>query len=401
MPDNDVDGNGSEQRGRHRRQARPQGLPVGPGGPLVPGVRRLLDPRRDAARAGRHRRAAREPRVRVGHRLRGALPVLHEHLRAALDPRSCAGGGHRRRAGPPRPRRVGDRRRRRHALDRWQPPDPRAASQREPEDHHVQQPDLRPHQGSVLADQRGRQDHEVVAVRLARHAVQPGVGRARRRGHVRRPHPRHGPQAHDGGVPPGARAPGRAFVEIYQNCNVFNDGAFEGITAKDARADMLIELEHGEPIRFGADNERGVVLNEFGECEIVNVADVGEDRLLVHDEHRDDPALAFALSRLSSSPTMPTPIGVFRDDPASDLRGRGAAPARSARSERQGPGDLASCIGAGATWDSRLTQPRPRGARSVVEAAEHHARCAAWARRRSSSPACGGRRPPRRGSCRR
>ena len=78
---------------------------------------------------------------------------------------------------------------------------------------------------------------------------------------------------------------GSAFVEIYQNCNVFNDGAFEAITAKEARADMLIELHHGEPIRFGADDERGVVLNEFGECEIVEVADVGEDALLVHDEH--------------------------------------------------------------------------------------------------------------------
>jgi len=85
---------------------------------------------------------------------------------------------------------------------------------------------------------------------------------------------------------------GAAFVEIYQNCNVFNDGAFEGITAKEARADMLIELKHGEPIRFGNDNERGVVLNAFGECEIVEVADVGEDALLVHDETRADPALA-------------------------------------------------------------------------------------------------------------
>ncbi len=57
---------------------------------------------------------------------------------------------------------------------------------------------------------------------------------------------------------------GAAFVEVYQNCNVFNDGAFEGVTAKEARAEMLIELHDGEPIRFGADAERGVVLNEFG-----------------------------------------------------------------------------------------------------------------------------------------
>ena len=71
---------------------------------------------------------------------------------------------------------------------------------------------------------------------------------------------------------------GSSFVEIYQNCNVFNDGAFEGITAKESRADMIIELQHGEPIRFGADREKGVVLNAFGECEIVDVATVGESR---------------------------------------------------------------------------------------------------------------------------
>ncbi len=142
---------------------------------------------------------------------------------------------------------------------------------------------------------------------------------------------------------------GAAFVEVYQNCNVFNDGAFEGITNKEHRADMLIELHHGEPIRFGADNELGVALNEFGECEIVTVADVGEGRLVVHDEHRTDPALAFALSRLADRPVMPTPIGVFRDVARPTYEGEvqrqlvGAA-------DRQGPGDLEALVGSGATW---------------------------------------------------
>jgi 2-oxoglutarate ferredoxin oxidoreductase subunit beta len=143
---------------------------------------------------------------------------------------------------------------------------------------------------------------------------------------------------------------GSAFVEVYQNCNVFNDGAFEGITAKEARADMLIELEHGQPIRFGADKERGVVLNSYGECEIVEVADVGADALLVHDEHRTDPALAFALSRLSSAPTMPTPVGVFRDVERPTYEAEVQRQVVNAV-ERQGPGDLAALIGAGATWD--------------------------------------------------
>jgi 2-oxoglutarate ferredoxin oxidoreductase subunit beta len=143
---------------------------------------------------------------------------------------------------------------------------------------------------------------------------------------------------------------GSAFVEIYQNCNVFNDGAFEGITAKEARADMLIQLRHGEPIRFGTDNERGVVLNAFGECEIVEVADVGEDALLVHDETREDPALAFALSRLSSSPTTPTPMGVFRSIQRPTYETEVQRQLVNAV-ERQGPGDLGKLIGTGATWD--------------------------------------------------
>ena len=75
---------------------------------------------------------------------------------------------------------------------------------------------------------------------------------------------------------------------------------------------MLIPLEHGQPIRFGADGEKGVVLDGQGRARIVDVADVGEDAILVHDEQRDEPGLAFMLSRLARGPHEPTPIGVFR-----------------------------------------------------------------------------------------
>ena len=143
---------------------------------------------------------------------------------------------------------------------------------------------------------------------------------------------------------------GSSFVEVYQNCNVFNDGAFAAITAKEARPSMLIDLKHGEPIRFGADGEQGVVLNERGEIEIVAVADVGEDRLLVHDEHRQDPSLAFALSRLADTPTVPTPIGVFRDVERPIYEGEVQRQLVGA-SEQRGPGDLAALIGSGATWE--------------------------------------------------
>jgi 2-oxoglutarate ferredoxin oxidoreductase subunit beta len=143
---------------------------------------------------------------------------------------------------------------------------------------------------------------------------------------------------------------GSAFVEIYQNCNVFNDGAFEAITARDARAEMLIELRHDQPVRFGAEGNRGVVVNSSAELEIVDVGEVGEDRLLVHDESRPDPSLAFALSRLADQPTMPTPVGVFRavDRPVyGDAMNSQIAQAQ----ERQGPGDLAALLASGSTWE--------------------------------------------------
>ncbi len=143
---------------------------------------------------------------------------------------------------------------------------------------------------------------------------------------------------------------GASFVEVYQNCNVFNDGAFAAVTAKDRRDEMLINLEHGAPVRFGAEREHGVVLNEFGECEIAEVSAVGEERVLVHDEHRPDPALAFALSRLADRPTVPTPVGVFRDveRPAYEEELQRQL---MAASDSQGPGDLAALLASGATWD--------------------------------------------------
>ncbi len=106
---------------------------------------------------------------------------------------------------------------------------------------------------------------------------------------------------------------GAAFVEIYQNCPVFNDGAFAALTEKDTREAMQIHLEQGQPVRFGPDGSRGVAHAPDGSgLRVVAVADAGEDALLVHDAHRPDPSLAFALAHLADRPTEPTPIGVFR-----------------------------------------------------------------------------------------
>jgi 2-oxoglutarate/2-oxoacid ferredoxin oxidoreductase subunit beta len=142
---------------------------------------------------------------------------------------------------------------------------------------------------------------------------------------------------------------GAAFVEVFQNCNVFNDGAFEKITGRDVRGSMLIPLTHGEPIRFGPDMEKGVVQRPGGHLEVVDVADVGVDALVVHDEHQDDPGLAFALSRLSRGPYEPTPIGVFRDVQRPEY-GAAMAEQVSAAQERRGEGDLAKLLRSGATW---------------------------------------------------
>jgi 2-oxoglutarate/2-oxoacid ferredoxin oxidoreductase subunit beta len=107
---------------------------------------------------------------------------------------------------------------------------------------------------------------------------------------------------------------GSAFVEIYQNCNIFNDNAFELIKDPGSRDDHLIRLEQGRPITFGAEDQFSVVhpSGGFG-LSVRESADLGGERAMVHDATVDDPAYAFALSRLSGSDLGTTPIGVFRD----------------------------------------------------------------------------------------
>jgi 2-oxoglutarate/2-oxoacid ferredoxin oxidoreductase subunit beta len=142
---------------------------------------------------------------------------------------------------------------------------------------------------------------------------------------------------------------GASFVEVYQNCNVFNDGAFEQVTGRAQREEMLIDLHHGEQIRFGADGHLGVIMDAQGRLRIVEVKDVGEDALLVHDEQREDPGLAFALSRLSRGPYEPTPVGVFRAVQRPDYGSLVDAQLLDAQT-RKGPGDLEELLHSGTTW---------------------------------------------------
>ena len=101
---------------------------------------------------------------------------------------------------------------------------------------------------------------------------------------------------------------GSAFVEIFQNCNIYNDGAFDFVREDKTNR---IYLEQGKPIRFGEEREKGVRQRADGSVEVVDVTD--ESELLVHDAHHVEPSAAFALSRLTQSTANATPIGVFRD----------------------------------------------------------------------------------------
>jgi len=107
-----------------------------------------------------------------------------------------------------------------------------------------------------------------------------------------------------------AKHQGTAFVEIYQNCNIFNDGAYEWATDKATKADHLLYLEHGKPLIFGKENARGIRLQGITP-EVVETKTVGSDDLLIHDEKAADPSLAFLLSRMRY-PEFPEPLGVFR-----------------------------------------------------------------------------------------
>src|SRR6202030_1922490 len=99
-----------------------------------------------------------------------------------------------------------------------------------------------------------------------------------------------------------------AFVEIYQNCNIFNDGAYEWATDKNVKSDNLLYLEHGKPLIFGKESQKGVRLNGITP-EVVDTKTVKPDDLLIHDEKGADPSLAFLLSRMRY-PEFPEPLGI-------------------------------------------------------------------------------------------
>jgi len=144
-----------------------------------------------------------------------------------------------------------------------------------------------------------------------------------------------------------ARHRGSSFVEIYQNCNIFNDGAFRAFTDKPVRQERMLYLEHDKPLLFGNANERGIALHGV-HPEVMDVSNGDVSDVLVHDETRADPMIAHMLARMQF-PEMPVPVGVFRQvqrPTYGELLQQQIDDARA----RRGPGDLAKLLRGESTW---------------------------------------------------
>ncbi len=142
---------------------------------------------------------------------------------------------------------------------------------------------------------------------------------------------------------------GSALVEIYQNCPIFNDGAFDVLKDKDEKQRRMIPLRHGKPIVFGPEDEQyAVVRDAAGELRVAPLAEVDSDDVVVHDAERADSSFAYALSRLGGVNLDPTVTGVFRSvsRPTYD----DAAREQTAVARESNPPDLQNLLNGNDTW---------------------------------------------------
>ena len=142
---------------------------------------------------------------------------------------------------------------------------------------------------------------------------------------------------------------GSAFVEIYQNCNVFNDGAFFQFTEKETRDENVVALEHGKPLVYGKEKDKGIRLNGFTP-ESVSLKDgkFSVNDLLVHNE--EDSTLAFILANMIHNPALPRPMGVFLALSHPTYEDQMEAQIARARSKK-GEGDLQKLLNGDETWE--------------------------------------------------
>jgi 2-oxoglutarate/2-oxoacid ferredoxin oxidoreductase subunit beta len=147
---------------------------------------------------------------------------------------------------------------------------------------------------------------------------------------------------------------GSAFLEILQNCNIFNDGAWLNLTEKDARSEHVIQLEHGKPLIFGKNRDKGIRRKPDGDIEVVALGNgISESDLIVHDAHHPRASYAFLLSHMEHRLGFPTPIGILRD--WDDLPRYEDVVVQQLQEviQKKGVGDLAKLLKAGDTWEVR------------------------------------------------
>jgi len=150
-------------------------------------------------------------------------------------------------------------------------------------------------------------------------------------------------------VEAAAKHKGISFIEVYQNCNIFNDHAFDYFAERTVRSDRVLYLEHGKPMVFGKNRDKGIRMNG-ALPEVVTIGENGitENDLLVHDINLGDPSVAFMLARMEQ-PEFPQPVGIFRtiDRPTYEDMMVGQIDAAVAKG---GPGNLEKLINSGDTW---------------------------------------------------
>ena len=146
-----------------------------------------------------------------------------------------------------------------------------------------------------------------------------------------------------------AKHKGVSFLEVYQNCNIFNDGAFDYFAERNVRSEKVLYLEHGKPMIFGKDRNQGIRM-KGAHPEVVTIGENGitEDDILIHDIHLQDPSVAFMLARMEQH-DFPQPVGVFRaiERPSYDQMMAEQIETAIAKS---GPGSLEKLIYSGDMW---------------------------------------------------
>ena len=144
---------------------------------------------------------------------------------------------------------------------------------------------------------------------------------------------------------------GTSLIEVFQNCNIFNDGTWFKYTEKNSRAENVVYLEHGKPLVFGAEQDKGIRLNGFRpEAVSLTNGKYSEKDLMVHDEKDTDATYAFILSHMMDNPDLPVPVGVFRAIDKVCYEDAMAQQIEDSK-EKFGKPDLQALLEAGDTWD--------------------------------------------------